>query len=697
VLIGGIAFGLVLGLLSGGQLGKIATVRLRWAALIFLAVLVRYASEALIIRGFEPAISLRLPLLVGASAILLVALWPNRRLPGISIAFIGVLLNALVLSVNDGLMPVWLPSLTAAGFRPDDVSPDLHLILPATIDASFLAHLGPFADLLPIPIPLIANVDSIGDVLIAFGLAFFLFAIVQRAPALDDWATEPSGASAGSGSDESGQGGAERRDGRPELRPVVGLAGAARLSRANPAGPMLPAGTGLVPGLSEASRLDRPMLLGSSGLSMALPSVEEFPSQRAGLPSALADRARRNPYGRLALNGPFATLWTGGLFSLFGDRVNQVVLGFFILRETGSFVAVSFVFFAATVPNLVFGSLAGTFVDRANQKAVMVTSDFLRAGLVFLLPIAALVSPVLVYPLVFLVTTVSIFFRPAREAVIPRIVPANELMTANSATWLSETLADVVGYGLAGLLLFVMGTEYTLAFWFDAATYVVSGALITTIVVPPVVHRVSVSERTFRSDFVEGWRFLRNESVLFANTLQAIAGQMAIGSLLPLSVIYASTVINGGGLPGTTVYAFLEGAIGVGNLIGGVAIGLVGTRYGKGRLVIAGYTVAGACILLYSRTDLLPIAIGLMVGLGIANLVFVIPSQTLMQQRIPRDMMARVVSIRFSLVFGTMALATGVSGLLASVFGVADVIGAFGLLTCLAGLSGLFTPAVRDA
>ena len=195
---------------------------------------------------------------------------------------------------------------------------------------------------------------------------------------------------------------------------------------------------------------------------------------------------------------------------------------------------------------------------------------------------------------------------------------------------------------------------------------------------------------------MEGWRFLRDDAVLFANTLQAIAGQMAIGVLLPLSAIYADKVIQGS-LPGPTTYAFLEGAIGVGNLIGGIAVGIIGVRIAKGRLVIFGYAVAGACIALYSRTDILPVAIGLMVGMGIANLIFVIPSQTLFQQRVPREMMARVVSIRFSLVLGVMTLATGASGVLASIFGVANVIGAFGLVACLAGLAGLLVPAVRDA
>jgi hypothetical protein len=675
VLLGGIILGLALGLLNGGNIDHISWVRLRWPALIFLAVILRYGAEALLTRGFEPALAIQPVLLVGASAILLLGLWANRNLPGMSIAFVGVASNAVVLAVNGGRMPIWAPSLAAAGFTPADVSPAIHTILPATLDPSFALHLGPFADVIPIPLPIFANVASIGDVLIAFGLAFFLFAIVQQA------SPEELAAIAD-------------RDRRPELHPVVGLAGAARMSPVGSLGANLPAGTGLIPGLSEASRLDRPLVLGSAAISMSSPANATFPATRQ---STIADRARRNAYGRLALNQPFATLWTGGLLSLFGDRVNQTVLAIFIYQQTNSLIATSFVFFAATVPNLVFGSLAGTFVDRVNQKSVLILSDLLRAGIVFVLPIAAVTNTLLVFPVVFLVTTVSIFFRPAREAVIPRIVPNDDLMAANSATWLAETLADIVGYALAGLLVLVLGSNFALAFWFDSATYVVSAALIASVAIPVVIHRTDPSERTFRGDFLEGWRFLRNDTVLFANTLQGIAGQAAVGVLLPLSAIYALTVIKGGSIPGTSVYAFLEGGIGIGNLIGGVVIGLIGSRIGKGRLVIFGYAVTGACIALYSRTDLLPVAIGLMIGMGIANLVFVIPSQTLFQQRVPRDMMARVVSIRFSLVLGIMTLATGASGVLASVFGVANVIGAFGLLACLAGLAGLLVPAVRDA
>ncbi len=104
-----------------------------------------------------------------------------------SLAFIGVLLNAVVIIVNGGYMPVWITSLEIAGLSPADMTSSLHYILPAPLDANFLLHLGPFADVIPIPLPIIRNVASIGDVFLTFGLGFFLFAAVVRVPQeLDD-------------------------------------------------------------------------------------------------------------------------------------------------------------------------------------------------------------------------------------------------------------------------------------------------------------------------------------------------------------------------------------------------------------------------------------------------------------------------------------------------------------------------------
>ena len=73
-----------------------------------------------------------------------------------------------------------------------------------------------------------------------------------------------------------------------------------------------------------------------------------------------------------------------------------------------------------------------------------------------------------------------------------------------------------------------------------------------------------------------------------ANTLQATAGQFMLGIVLALAPVYAATSIDRGGLSDREAYAFIDGAIGAGNLVGGFVVGLIGARLGLGRMVIAG-------------------------------------------------------------------------------------------------------------
>ena len=674
MLIGGIVLGLVLGLVGGGRLDHLARVRLRWLPLIFLAVLVRFGTESALTAGFAPAETLRLPLFATAYALLLAGLWVNRERAGLNLAFVGILSNALAITINGGHMPIWLPSLTAAGFTPADVQTPLHILLSPALDAGFLLHAGPLGDVLPIPLPVIRNVASMGDLFLTAGLAFFLFATVIRSPQELDEAEE-------------------------ELirRRLIGIAGG---TSDVPGRRVLGTGS-LAPGLAEASVLDRPLVLGSAAAGLAAPGATVRPAGAVApaLPR-LVERARRHPYVRLALDGSFSALWVGQLISLFGDRIHQIALTFLVLGATNSPIAVGAVFVAATLPNLVFGPIAGTFVDRWDHREVMIVSDLLRGAIVLMIPIAAVTNLLLVYPLVFIVTTISIFFRPARVAILPQIVGEDDLVTANSALWIGETLADVVGYALAGLFVAFLGPSLPLAFWVDAATYAASAVLIGTIVVAPlraVAGGAIQRGATFAAELREGWRFLRGETVLLANTLQATVAQFMLGIFLTLTPIYARDAIHAAGVSGTAAYSFLESAIGAGNLLGGFVVGLIGARLALGRMVIVGYTVTGACVAAMALTGDVGVAVGLAFGCGVGNLVFVIPSQTLFQQRTPPELMGRVIGFRFSLVFGSMTLAMAVGGILGQAFGAPVVIGVFGLVTVAAGLAGLLVPALRSA
>ena len=681
MLIAGIALGLVLGVAAGGKLTNLALVQMQRVWLIVAAVLLRFVTEILLNQGVPLVEFLRLPLLGGAFILLLFALWPNRQYPGISLAFIGVLANAAVIIANGGSMPIWEPSLLLAGLTPADVTSAVHYVLPAALDATFLLRLGALGDVIPIPFPFFPNVASVGDLFLTLGLGFYLFAGVVRVP---QQLGERELAAV-----------RERLRTTPRRRLRIGDEGAE---------------TGLSPALNAAVTLERPLLLGGSGPRVASPALAGYDFDDATaddsftivipLPSLdTVERVRRHPYVRLALNGSFTALWAGQLISLFGDRLNQLAIVAVVAISTGSALATGLVFFAATLPNLVLSPIAGTFVDRWDHKDVMVVSDILRAALVLILPVAAVTNIILVYPLIFLVTSISVFFRPARVAILPRIVPREDLISANSALWVGETMADVLGYPLAGLFVALLASSVPIAFWVDSATYLASAGLLATIVVHGArPARAPADDRPgFVAELAAGWKFLRRETVLLANTLQGAAGQFSLGIAIALTPSFVQLTFSNSGFGWQAAYGFLETGIGAGNLIGGFVIGLIGARLAKGRMVIAGYAVWGLMIFLFALTDNLALAIGLSFGQGVANMIFIIPSQTLFQERTPGDMMGRVVGLRFALVFGSMTIAILIGSVLAEVFGPAPILALSGLITVAAGLSGLLVPAVRDA
>ncbi len=693
MLIAGILLGLIAGLVAGGSIGNLASIRLRWIALLFLAVVVRFATETAIEAGSPFARDFRLPLFATSFGLLLTGLWVNRSHPGMILAFIGILLNTIAILANAGYMPIWRPSFIAAGFDPATLLSPFHTMLANdTLTADFLLHAGPLGDILPIPIPFIRNVASIGDLFLSAGLGFFLFATVLRSPAE-----------------------AVAEDARTAEEPHVEPSDVDRYGRrirATDLGRRVRLSSGLASEFADASALERPVLLGGSGPGLSPTSTSNIAAFRplpAGGPDAAIAVPRpddaavaglgRHPFVRLALNSSFSALWVGQLISLFGDRIHQIALAFLVLAVTNSPIAVAFVFVFASLPNLFLSPIAGTYVDRWDQKDVMVVSDLLRAAIILIIPIAAVTNIVLVYPLIFLVTSISIFFRPARVAALPRIVRQDELLTANSAMWVGETIADVIGYPLAAVFVGFLGQALPLAFWIDAATYGASAALIASIHVPPLrdLSQPAGERLSVLADMKAGYQFLRHETVLLANTLQAAVAQLTIGVLTALTPLYAKGIVIGQPIDEKAAYGFLETAIGVGNLIGGFVIGFIGTRLARGKTIIFGYTVWGACVALLAMTGNLGIALGLMFGSGIANMVFVIPSQTMFQERTPPEMLGRVIGFRFALVFGSMTLAMALGGILAQFAGAAPVIGVFGLLTMIAGLAGLLVPAVRNA
>lgn len=662
------ALGIIGGVLAGGRLTNLLSVRLRYGALILLALALRIAVQWLIDQGVDVVEQLRVPLFALSFALLVTALWLNRSQPGLTLAMVGVAANGIAILVNGGFMPVYAPAVEFVGLTEGDLSPTFHVTLPEELGWGFLLAAGPLGDILPIAIPFLANVVSLGDVLLAAGVAWFLFsAIAKGKPDADAgvvslWRAEPRM-----------QGDLEAVAGQVVLdRPIV-------------------LGSGMGPGFGTAAAAEA----ARSAAAWAPDSAVAFPRPSIGL------RIRQHPYARLARDARFSAFWLAGTISLFGDRLHQIALGVMVLSVTGSALQTGMVFLAATLPNVLLGPIAGTFVDRWDQKRVMVVSDLLRAGLVLLVPFIAEANILLVYPVVFVITTISLFFRPAKAAVIPRIVRREDLTPANGAIWTGETIADVAGYPLAGLFVAFLGTSLALAFWVDSVTYLVSAALLAGLSVPPLVRsagsRVSGAVAAFIEELRDGWRFLRSDAALFQNTMVSLVAQLSIGATLALMVVYAQRSLDGDTIAYPESYAVIEAAIGLGNLVGGFVVGAIGARLRKGWLVVTGFLVMGIATVLLGLTSNEILAMAAAVVIGVFNLVYVIPSQTLFAERTPADLMGRVVAIRSSIVMGALTGAMAVSAGLADHVDAGAIIAVTGLLTISAGVVGAALPAVRDA
>jgi MFS family permease len=653
-----IVLALLVGALAGGGLPRLAELRLKWLWVLGLALALRVAAFVARQWGIDEQLPIGL-FFIFDYLLIFVWLWGNWRVPGLQVAAVGIGLNTLAVIFNGGQMPVWTGALRAAGLTPADLGSDpFHFLMSSPTVADFVQRGGIFGDVVPFPVPYLRDVMSIGDVLLALGIFWAIVSSMTRPNA-------PVRASVAIASNPL------RPTTAGEFQTGVGYVRTFAPAQLAPVGPM---GSPPIPAPAPAA-------------SVAIPA-------RPGAPPRV--RAQ-SPYLRLARNANFSLLWVGQLVSLFGDRVHQVALAFLVAAR-GNPLEVGITFAMTAIPNVLLGPLAGALADRWDRRLTMIGCDIVRAGLVLLVPVAAPIDIRLVYVLAFAVATVSILFRPAKNAIVPLVVDERDLVTANSAITVTETLADLLGYPAAGLLVASLGSLIGAAFAVDSATYVVSALLLWSMLTGRSEHVTTpFSLRAIGQEMVEGWLFLRRHAELFSNTLVSTFAQVAVGAEVVCSILYAQSVLEHSRIGYPENYSLMMAAIGLGSIVGGLVIGGVAGRFPKGPLSIVGFVTFGLTFIAMGFVRDPYLAIALFFLVGATNMIFLIPNITLFQERTPQRLMGRVVSTRQAIVFGVMAASMAFAGWLSGLLGPATVLTLSGVVCTLAGLGGLLVPSMRDA
>lgn len=282
----------------------------------------------------------------------------------------------------------------------------------------------------------------------------------------------------------------------------------------------------------------------------------------------------------------FGRFWTAATVSGFGTYVTTLAIQVLVVVTLHQGAAgVGLLSAARWLPYLLFGLVIGVLVDRSRRRPLLVATDLIRAGLLLAVPTLALTGHLTIVVLMaFMVVfgSMSLVNDAATQSLLPRLVPAGMLTSANARLDQSDAVAQTSGPALAGGLVSLLTAPW--AVLVDAVSYLVSGLLLLRIpVVEPPSRRVTL--RGVRSEAVEGFRWVYRHRTLAPNAIGTHAWFLCFSVVNVIVPPFALRTLD------LSAFGFgLALAVGgVGGLMGALAATRLGARFGAGRVVIASF------------------------------------------------------------------------------------------------------------
>ena len=406
----------------------------------------------------------------------------------------------------------------------------------------------------------------------------------------------------------------------------------------------------------------------------------------------------RVPWRDLLRLRDFRWIYGGQIVSDLGDSLTLLSLLILVQQLGGSKLHLAGVVIAATIPALVIGLLSGVYVDRWNRHKIMIWSDMLRAllvlGFVFVRDLDLIW---LLYMLVFAQAGIGTMFKPARSALIAKVVPDDSLLAANSVSHRSRVVFSVLGTALAGLIVGVTGTVWP-AFVVDAFTFGLSALLITRVGSRSTERRTDTADTAVWADLKEGLKLLTSSRGMRGLLLAASVAMLGLGAI---NVLFVPLVIED--LQASTAwFGAIEASQVIGMVRAGAVVAIISKRLRINTMMGASLGVVGGAIAVLSQVvfpwqmmNVLFIA-----GLGITPLQA--GAATLAQTLVEPSLIGRSSAALNSAISASSIVSMGLAGVFATAVGVRNVFVISGVITIVAGivayglLAGVTTASVRD-
>jgi len=396
-------------------------------------------------------------------------------------------------------------------------------------------------------------------------------------------------------------------------------------------------------------------------------------------------------------HGDFLKLWAGQTISQLGSQVTFLALpltAILLFRATPFQVGVLGTL--EFLPFLLFGLPAGVWVDRLLRKPLLVIADVGRFLALGSIPLAyaldALRLPQL-YGVAFLTGIFTVLFDVAYAAYLPSLIDRSQLVEGNSKLEISRSGAQLVGPGLAGIL--VEALRAPMAILADAVSYV--GSVLFLIVIrrsePPVGRPAGEAPR-MGSQIREGLRYVLRHVLLRPILIGPAA--LNLGSGLNFAVLLLFAVRQLGLSPGTIGVVLAVGNVG---FLGGAFLAArAPRRIGVGPTLIgAGFMIGAAYLaipLATRSTGIVFLAIyGLLGSFG--GVIYNVNARSLAQSITPERMLGRTIATARFVVWGTIPVGSFVGGVLGSRIGLRPTLWVAGIVGIVAFVPPLLSPVRR--
>ncbi|MBS9395682.1 MAG: MFS transporter [Dolichospermum sp. LBC05a] len=452
-----------------------------------------------------------------------------------------------------------------------------------------------------------------------------------------------------------------------------------------------------------------------NGVSENVPTTTELTPETLPLidtGSGGADSENNQQVGFLPVlkNPNFLALWAGQVFCQLADKVYLVLM---IALINSQFQAsdqsisgwVSALMMAFTIPAVLFGSVAGVFVDRWSKKVVLVASNIWRGILVLLIPSLLWLThdwqPVGVLPVgfliilgvTFLVSTLTQFFAPAEQSAIPLIVKEQDLLSANSLYTTTMMASVIVGFAVGepvlaladGLWMQLGGSGGLGKEILVGGSYAIAGLILFLLQTNEKPHPPETEFPHVFSDLRDGLRYLQENHRIRNALLQLIILFSVFAALTVLAVRMAEIIPN----MKASQFGFLLASAGVGVALGATILGQFGQRFSYKQLSFWGCLGMAASLIGLSlfTTQLLPVLLFIAL-VGVFGALVGIPMQTAIQTETPPDMRGKVFGLQNNVINIALSLPLALAGVAETFIGLKAV---FFTLAAIVLIGGLFT------